>query len=92
MENLIQLIKEPVFLQYLLLIINMILVTAIVVVSNNIRKGMKDIINVTDLQLKASEQMEKTFNAMINSMISMIELRKEMDSKDSKEKIKKISS
>jgi len=92
METIIQIIKEPIFLQYFLIIINFILVIAIMIAANYIRKSMKNIINVTQLQLNASEQMEKTFTAMMDSMIRMTELRNEMNNKTVKEKIKKISS
>jgi hypothetical protein len=92
MENLIQLFRDPVFLQYILAIINIILVVVIWISANYIKKSMKNIISVTQLQISASEQMEKTFNAMLDSMLRMAELRNEINNKKPKEKTKKISS
>lgn len=78
MQSIIQFIKDPLFIQYILVAINLIAAVLIIGAGIRVRKALKNIVKVTDLQLKASVQLENTFTSMMDAMLKLSELRKQL--------------
>ena len=93
MQSVIQFLKDPLFIQYVLVAINLIAAILVIGAGLYVRKALKNIVKVTDLQLKASTQLESTFTSMMDAMVKMSELRKQLmpTSKKSTDKVKQIS-
>jgi hypothetical protein len=93
MQSVIQFIKDPLVIQYILVAINLIAAILVIGAGLYVRKALKNIVKVTDLQLKASVQLENTFTSMMDAMVKMSELRKELmpTPKPFIDKVKQIS-
>jgi len=91
MKNLMLYFENPLTVLYILLIFNLVVAAIVILASNFIRKAMKNIIKVTEVQFDASKQMEKSFTTMMEAMVKMTELRKQIILSTDDEKTKKIS-
>jgi hypothetical protein len=93
MQSIIQYLKDPLTIQYFLVAINLIAAVIVIGAAIYVRRALKNIVKVTDLQLKASVQLENTFTSMMDAMVKMSELRKELipTPKPFIDKVKQIS-
>jgi len=91
MQNILKFFENPLTVLYLLLFFNLVVAGVVIIAANFIRKAMKNIVKVTKLQLDASKQMEIAFTSMLDTMVKMTELRKQMVPVNDDKKTKKIS-